>query len=89
VFARGSLVILEGAATDREDGPLSSDSRFRWSSDLEGELGLGRDLRLQDLRPGWHSITLRVTDSNGFSAQDSVSLLIGSRRWLPMLLAGG
>jgi len=39
--------------------------------------------------PGWHTITLRVTDGDGLAADDSVSLLIGSPRWVPLILVGG
>jgi len=52
-------------------------------------LGQGRELRFDNLMPGWHTITLRVTDGDGLAADDSVSLLIGSPRWVPLILVGG
>ena len=36
----GGLVVLDGAATDLEDGPLP-DGSLRWSSDKDGALGTG------------------------------------------------
>ena len=80
----GRLVVLEGAATDLEDGALTDGTLFAWSSSLEGELGMGRELRFDDLRPGWHTITLEVPDSGHFVGQASVSLFIGSRVYLPV-----
>jgi hypothetical protein len=79
-------VILEGAGTDLEDGPLTDDAAFSWWSSLEGELGVGRKLYLDDLQPGWHTITLEATDSDHFVGQDSISILIGSRIYLPIVL---
>jgi hypothetical protein len=85
-FLPGRLVVLEGAGTDLEDGPLTDETLFTWSSSLEGELGVGRELRFDDLRPGWHTITLEATDSDHFVGQDSVSISIGSRVYLPLIL---
>jgi hypothetical protein len=82
----GRMVVLEGAGTDLEDGPLTDDPLFTWSSSLEGELGVGRELRFDDLRPGWHTITLEATDSDRFVSQASVSILIGHRVYLPLIL---
>ncbi|MBC8249668.1 MAG: hypothetical protein H8E90_08315, partial [Anaerolineales bacterium] len=85
-FLPGRLVVLEGAGTDLEDGPLTDETLFTWSSSLEGELGVGRELRFDDLRPGWHTITLEVADSDHFVGQDSVSIFIGNRVYLPLIL---
>jgi hypothetical protein len=82
----GRPVILEGSGTDMEDGPLVDDALFTWSSDLEGELGVGRELYFDDLAPGQHTITLEVADSDGFVAQASVSIFIGHPVYLPVIL---
>ena len=50
--APGSLLVLEGMATDLEDGPLTGDLQFTWSSSLDGELGIGRKLTTSDLVNG-------------------------------------
>ncbi|HEY66430.1 MAG TPA: DNRLRE domain-containing protein [Caldilineae bacterium] len=85
-FLPGRLVIFEGDGADLEDGPLTDDTLFVWRSSLEGELGVGRKLYFDDLQPGWHTITLEVTDSDGYVSQDSVSIFIGHRLRLPLLL---
>jgi hypothetical protein len=86
VVPPGRLVVLEGAGTDPEDGPLTDETLFTWWSSQEGELGMGRELRFDDLLPGWHTITLEATDSDHFVGQDSVSIFIGSRVYLPLIL---
>jgi hypothetical protein len=86
VFRPGAPVVLEGTATDLEDGPLTDDALFAWSSSLEGELGVGRTLYFDDLLPGPHTITLAVSDSDGFVGRESVSIFIGSRVYLPIAL---
>ena len=84
-FLPGKPVVLEGAGTDLEDGPLTSGTLFTWSLSLEGELGVGRNLYFDDLLPGWHTIALEVADSDGFVAQDSVSIFIGHRLYFPLI----
>ncbi|HEY66428.1 MAG TPA: hypothetical protein G4O02_17900, partial [Caldilineae bacterium] len=82
-------ILLEGAGTDLEDGPITDDAHFVWSSNLEGELGVGRRLYFEDLLPGWHTITLRVMDSDGFVGEKSISLFVGYRLRLPLILRSG
>lgn len=83
-----SSVALEPgiSPSDLTSGVVKGDTAFAWRSDLEGELGVGRKLYFDDLRLGQHTITLTVTDSDGFIGTDSISILIGSHTYLPMLL---
>lgn len=62
---------LRGAASDAEEGDLSS--RLRWSSDRDGALGQGPALRVL-LSPGAHRITAAVSDSGGLASSASVDL---------------
>jgi len=84
-------VVLEGRGVDLEDGSLG-DGALQWSSDRDGALGSGRLLEKM-LSPGSHAITLTVTDSDGLTATDEISLTIlstpswGSNKiYLPVLL---
>jgi hypothetical protein len=85
-FLPGALVVLQGTANDLEDGGLS-DSALRWSSDRQGELGIGPSTALNTLVPGEHAITLTTTDSYGQQTNVSVGLFIGYRRYLPNVIA--
>ncbi len=64
-----------GVANDPEDGMLSGMSMV-WTDDLEGEIGTGDmfDAALQTV--GDHTVTLTVTDSDGNSAEDSITFAI-------------
>lgn len=81
----GAPVILEGAAIDLEEGPITDGTRFRWTSSLEGELGTGRTLFFEDLLPGTHVITLEVTDSERFVSSDRVTIFVGHPIYLPLV----
>jgi hypothetical protein len=81
-FSPGDLVLLQGSATDLEDGKLD-DSELHWSSDRQGNLGVGPSLPLTSLEPGWHVITLKAYDSYGVSSSKSLKLFIGERNYLP------
>ncbi len=81
----GKLVVLEGVATDLEDGPITEGARFRWHSSLEGALGTGRQLTFEDLLPGTHVITLEVTDSDRFVSSDRVTIFVGNTIYLPLV----
>ena len=81
----GKLVVLEGVATDLEDGPITDGARFRWHSSLEGALGAGRQLVFEDLLPGTHVITLEVTDSDRFVSSDRVTIFVGNTIYLPLV----
>lgn len=74
-FASGSVVLLQGAATDFEDGALSG-QRLSWRSDRDGLLGAGERLTVRNLSIGVHTITLTTTDSDGNQAETKVHLNI-------------
>lgn len=76
VFQQNALVVLQGAATDLEDGSLDGDS-LRWTSDKDGALGSGESLPINTLSGGQHTITLTATDSKSQTANQSITLIIG------------
>lgn len=79
----GWLVVLQGSATDMEDGTLPSESLL-WSSDRHGSLGVGSSLPLTSLAPGWHTLSLTATDSNGNAAAVVMPIYIGHQIFLPL-----
>jgi hypothetical protein len=81
-----AAIVLEGFASDLEDGELIGASLV-WESDRDGHLGDGEQLIL----PGWalssgaHEITLTATDSNGQTQRTHVKMDIGHRFYLPVV----
>ena len=82
----GAPVILRGAATDMEDGPITDGQRFTWRSSLQGLLGVGREFLFTDLQRGRHTLTLEVADGDGFVSRRSVTLFVGHRALLPVVI---
>jgi len=83
-YGLDQVLDLMGSAWDEEDGNLD-DTSLTWTDDVSGVLGTGATLYAVTLTPGYHTITLTATDSDGLSASDSVSIYIGYRTWLPVL----
>ncbi len=66
-----ALVVLDGSASSDPDGDALS---FTW---LEGDAALGTGARTTvSLALGSHTLTLRVTDSNGASAEDTAVVTV-------------
>jgi hypothetical protein len=80
----GGLVLLSGSAMDMEDGTLP-DGSLVWSSNRQGELGIGPSLPLNSLALGQHIITLTATDSYGISAHTSVVIYIAHQIYTPLV----
>jgi hypothetical protein len=79
----GGVAVLQGYGTDMEDGPLP-DSALTWSSDRQGTLGIGPSLPLNNLLPGWHTLTLTGVDSNGIATSTTVKVYIGVAVYVPL-----
>jgi TonB family protein len=78
-FPAGTPVTLVGTGTDPEDGELR-DASLVWTSDLDGEIGIGQSVTTSGLSIGVHTITLTVADSNGGTDQRPVTVPITNNR---------
>lgn len=66
---------LMAVAYDPEDG-LLPESSLTWASDRDGLLESGRQVKLENLSPGNHVITLIVIDSQGQMATAQVTKIV-------------
>jgi len=85
VVPPGALVIFSGYAYDREDGPLAT-LPLHWRSNRDGALGDGSEIAVQSLSPGWHEIGLSATDSDGMVGSAKITIFVGQRLYLPVVL---
>jgi hypothetical protein len=72
-------VILKAVAADREDGALG-DGALSWHSDLDGDLGNGREVLVLALTEGIHTVTVTATDDDGDDASDAIVVVCGDCR---------
>jgi hypothetical protein len=70
-FAGGQAVVLQGSATDPEDGGLGDDS-LRWQLDGIGH-GSGAAVTADGLTPGAHTAALAATDATSQTVTTTVS----------------
>ncbi|MGD8492668.1 MAG: hypothetical protein PVH44_03640, partial [Desulfobacterales bacterium] len=71
-YFQGEPVPFGGMCTDNEDGLIVDADAYAWTSDIDGELGVGDSFTLNDLSLGEHRITLTAKDHKGLSATSSV-----------------
>jgi hypothetical protein len=67
---------LSGSGYDLEDGQLE-DAALVWTSSLDGLLGTGPILFVNDLTPGTHWLTLTATDSAAQATSSSILIGVG------------
>lgn len=81
VFGKNEVITFSGQATDPEDGDISTDADFHWSSSIDGFLGTGKTMQTNISGPVnegsvTHSITLEVTDSAGNTSSHTINVSI-------------
>ena len=73
-FAAGQAILLQGSATDAEDGGLAATS-LTWQ--IDGiDYGSGADLSIAGLAPGSHTVILSAVDANSQSATATATFSI-------------
>lgn len=77
-YQKGATVLLHSSGWDLEDFELVG-SEVVWSSDLDGQLGIGRYPTVNDLSVGTHVISVTVTDTDGMTATDSATITVTDR----------
>ena len=70
----GTNINFTGTASDLDDGNLTGS--ISWSSSIDGGLGNGGSINVNDLSVGNHTITASVTDSNGGNGSASIGVTI-------------
>src|SRR6185295_8583180 len=73
-FAPGEVVNLTGTASEPEHGDRTG--AIVWLSNLDGQLGTGGSIRTVTLRSGTHTITARVADTKGKTAEAHRTIVI-------------
>ena len=82
VFNLGDPVSLSGTVSDSEDSPV--DLNVEWSSSRDGSLfsgvasAQGETAGTTLLSAGQHQLTLQVSDTTGFSTQDTTAVYINT-----------
>lgn len=74
-FSYGDMIAFSGSGTDPEDGILPPDS-LEWTTDKDGNIGAGTSFGKDDLSINRHVITLTVSDSDGNSDYDNVTITV-------------
>src|SRR5207253_423697 len=74
-FNQADVISFTAAATDPEDGDVSSTTA--WTSDRDGALGTGGTIT-HTLSAGTHTLTARATDRDGNSRQAQVTITVNA-----------
>jgi hypothetical protein len=72
----GRTLLLEGVATDIDEGLITTPESFRWTSDKDGALGTGQELYTRKLSKNVHRITLEVRDQEGKVGTTSIRVYV-------------
>jgi hypothetical protein len=75
-IAEGKTLLLDGMATDVDQGMVTEPESFRWFSDRDGPIGWGPELYTRKLSRGVHRITLQVRDVEGLTASTSIRVVV-------------
>ncbi|MEP7336870.1 MAG: hypothetical protein ABI977_03935 [Acidobacteriota bacterium] len=68
-------LVFEGSVSDYEDDSIPN-AKLIWTSDRDGQLGVGNRIDVARLSVGVHAITLAAKDSDGMEGRASVTVLV-------------
>ncbi|MCL7965606.1 MAG: Ig-like domain-containing protein [marine benthic group bacterium] len=74
-FAQGEQILFIGTGSDPDGADLEEEA-FVWTSDVNGLIGVGRQVGSNTLAPGPHLIVLTVTDPQGLTGTAAVLIEI-------------
>jgi Raf kinase inhibitor-like YbhB/YbcL family protein len=75
IFVVGDEITFTGSAMDPLEGELSGTSLV-WTSDQDGDIGTGKEVKKSDLSDENHTITLTATNSQGLEETATISITI-------------
>lgn len=79
----GAPVTFAATAQDPEDGSVAAS--LTWTSDLEGALGNGASITVNNLRAGTHVVTATATDSRGLTASATITVTVTASNSPPVV----
>lgn len=71
LFPESATVAFAGSAADPEDGSLTGESLI-WTSNRDGEIGVGASFTSAPLSGGEHTVVLNATDSDGATGSTQI-----------------
>ncbi len=74
-YFHGDTVSFSATATDEEDGTLTGSSLI-WTSDMDGQIGIGTAFIIDSLSENTHKIFITATDSQNGLSRDSLTIVI-------------
>lgn len=73
-------LIAEASAFDSEDGSITNETSYIWTSDKDGEIAKGHWAVLTNLSSGKHILTITATDSDGNKTSASTEVIIPDKK---------
>lgn len=86
-FLDGYMVFFNATATDQEDEELA-DSSLIWTSNQDGQFGVGDTCQIDTLSVNTHIIILTATDSHGDVGADTVTITIRDNNVPTVIIEG-
>ncbi len=78
-FTEGQSITFSGTATDNEDGDLSAQIAWSYTTNGSAPTAIGTGASVGSALPvGTHTVTATITDSGGKSATDSISVTVNA-----------